>query len=65
MLTNPYTIGLAVMDLQTALNRHGAKLVVDGIFGRLTEAAVKAFQKSRGLVVDGIVGPLTWSKLLP
>jgi peptidoglycan hydrolase-like protein with peptidoglycan-binding domain len=53
------------MDLQTALNRHGAKLVVDGVFGRLTEAAVKAFQKSRGLVVDGIVGPLTWSKLLP
>jgi hypothetical protein len=66
MLMNPYTIGLAVMDLQTALNRHGAKLVVDGVFGRLTEAAVKAFQKSRGLVpVDGIVGPLTWSELLP
>jgi hypothetical protein len=63
MLTNPYTIGLAVMDLQTALNRHGAKLVVDGVFGRLTEAAVKAFQKSHLIPADGIVGILTWAKL--
>jgi hypothetical protein len=63
MLTNPFTTGQPVKDLQTALDRNGAKLVVDGIFGPLTEAAVKAFQKSHLIPADGIVGPLTWSKL--
>jgi peptidoglycan hydrolase-like protein with peptidoglycan-binding domain len=63
MLTNPWTTGLAVGVLQADLNRHGAKLKIDEVFGPLTEAAVKIFQKVRGLVVDGIVGPLTWAKL--
>jgi hypothetical protein len=63
MLTNPFTTGQPVKDLQTALDRNGAKLVVDGIFGPLTEAAVKAFQKSHLIPADGIVGRLTWSKL--
>ena len=35
----------------------------DGLFGPKTENAVKRFQKSRGLVVDGIVGQETWSQL--
>ena len=34
-------------------------LVVDGIFGRATETAVKLYQKGEGLVQDGIVGPRT------
>jgi hypothetical protein len=63
MLTSPWTTGPTVKVLQTALNKHGGKVVVDGIFGPLTETAVKIFQKVRGLVVDGIVGPVTWSKL--
>ena len=37
---------------------------VDGIFGSGTEKAVISFQKSNGLVVDGIVGKNTWGKLL-
>ena len=37
---------------------------VDGDFGVKTKAAVMAFQKAKGLVVDGIVGTKTWSKLL-
>ena len=37
---------------------------VDGIFGSGTEKAVISFQKSNGLVVDGIVGKNTWEKLL-
>lgn len=36
----------------------------DGIFGTGTESAVKAFQKAKGLTVDGICGPATWTKLL-
>lgn len=35
----------------------------DGIFGDNTERAVKAFQKSSGDVVDGIVGKRTWDSL--
>ncbi|MGD1698464.1 peptidoglycan-binding domain-containing protein [Dapis sp. BLCC M229] len=38
-------------------------MVVDGIFGVATEEAVKNFQKSSGLTVDGIVGPQTWERL--
>ena len=37
--------------------------MVDGDFGAITEAAVRAFQESHGLTPDGIVGPLTWSAL--
>ncbi len=35
----------------------------DGNFGPGTLGAVKAFQRSHGLAVDGIVGPATWSAL--
>ena len=38
------------------LNYHGYRLTVDGIWGDKTENAVRQFQKTRGLVVDGIVG---------
>lgn len=36
----------------------------DGIFGNNTDGAVKAFQKAKGLVSDGVVGKITMSKLL-
>lgn len=53
-----------VRTVQAALNRHGARLAVDGRFGPLTEAAVKAYQRAHPpLAVDGIVGPATWSSL--
>ena len=56
--------GDEVADLQTILNaRYGADLDVDGNFGKATEAAVKAFQKSHGLTADGVVGPKTWKAL--
>lgn len=36
---------------------------VDGVFGPLTTRATKAFQTSRGLAADGIIGPNTWARL--
>ncbi|NEP86048.1 MAG: peptidoglycan-binding protein [Okeania sp. SIO2C2] len=61
----PPTIGRGsssddVERLQMILNEMGYSLVVDGIFGSNTAAAVKGFQKDMSLEVDGIVGPLTW-----
>jgi peptidoglycan hydrolase-like protein with peptidoglycan-binding domain len=35
----------------------------DGRFGQQTLAAVREFQRRRGLVIDGIVGPATWTAL--
>jgi len=52
-----------VKYLQSKLNAVGASLVVDGIFGAKTEAAVIAFQRAKGLTADGIVGPKTWAAL--
>lgn len=59
------THGSAVVTLQRSLNGHGAvpKLVVDGVFGSETHAAVIAFQKSHRLQVDGVVGEHTWEAL--
>lgn len=37
---------------------------IDGSFGSKTDTAVRKFQKSKGLVVDGIVGEKTWNALL-
>jgi len=53
--------GKDVKNIQTLLNKAGAKpkLDVDGIFGPLTKAAVKAFQKKCGLGRDGKIGPKT------
>ena len=45
--------------LKTNYPLYAGKLVVDGINGPKTIAAVKEFQRRSGLVVDGIVGPKT------
>lgn len=50
--------GSEVKLLQKKLN-----LMQDGIFGPLTDEAVREFQNRNGLSVDGIVGPKTWEAL--
>lgn len=56
--------GSAVRALQRQLNAHGASLTVDGDFGSATDAAVRSFQSSHGLSVDGVAGPQTWNALV-
>lgn len=52
--------GTYVRNLQTALNDLiGARLKVDGSFGSGTDTAVRNFQRSRKLTVDGRVGAAT------
>lgn len=50
--------GNDVIALQKKLN-----LIADGIFGPITDEAVRDFQRSHNLAVDGIVGPKTWAAL--
>ena len=52
--------GEMVKQIQKALH-----LYPDGIYGTVTEEAVKAFQKKKGIVADGIVGPKTLALLIP
>jgi hypothetical protein len=49
--------------LQKLLNRGGANLAADGIFGPKTRQAVVAFQRPRGLKPDGTVGVQTWPRV--
>ncbi|MGA7932896.1 MAG: peptidoglycan-binding protein, partial [Kovacikia sp.] len=57
------TSGDAVRLLQKILITLGSGIQWDAVFGVATEAAVKEFQRSKGLVVDGTVGSKTWMKL--
>lgn len=63
MLTNPLTSGEDVRQVQQALGRWGANVIADGAFGPATRQAVEQFQRSQGLIADGIVGPQTWAFL--
>lgn len=55
--------GNAVEWVQRKLIVHGYHMEVDGIFGAKTARFVKAFQKSKGVRVDGVVGPATQARL--
>jgi tetratricopeptide (TPR) repeat protein len=61
------SLGDEVRDLQARLNQANAAkppLVIDGIYGRKTQGAVRAFQRARPpLTIDGDAGPETWAAL--
>jgi peptidoglycan hydrolase-like protein with peptidoglycan-binding domain len=58
--TNAYP----VKSIQTYLTRAGIPTTVDGAYGPGTTANVRTFQAKYGLLSDGMVGPVTWSKML-
>lgn len=56
--------GASVVQLQQLLVKNGFNPgSIDGIFGSMTHSAVVAFQRSKNLVPDGIVGIMTWTAL--
>lgn len=57
--------GQAVKDVQALLSQQGLyRNAPDGVYGSQTQAAVRQFQQSQNLPVDGIVGPQTWGAML-
>ena len=52
-----------VRVLQEMLTERGIPTTPDADYGPLTKEAVRDFQGSHGLTVDGICGPLTWAAL--
>jgi len=50
--------------LQSLLKCRGYNVLVDGIWGSLLTDKVKQFQKEHQLDVDGVVGPMSWAKLM-
>ncbi len=52
-------------EIQTCLKNAGFyQGSIDGVKGRNTKKAIKAFQKANGLKADGVVGPKTWDLLV-
>ncbi len=57
--------GEPVRDLQQRLSRLGHSIDDEpGEYGSGTEGAVRIFQEQRGLRVDGVCGPQTWSAVV-
>lgn len=56
-------VGPNVLKIQKLLNRHGYKVAEDSSFGPATDKQTRKFQKDKGLVVDGQVGPATQREL--
>jgi len=56
--------GANVVAIQYLLDGRGYKLSPDGVFGPRTAGAVGSFQTAHHLSADGVVGPLTWPRLV-
>jgi hypothetical protein len=62
-LKDPFLRGNDVKAVQVGLRSAGFTINTDGVFGKRTDKVVKAFQKSKGLKRDGIIGPATRAAL--
>jgi len=63
MLQTPPMSGSDVTSWQQFLTRQGTfSGAIDGVYGPLTDRATRQYQTSRGLGVDGVVGPATYSQ---
>jgi peptidoglycan hydrolase-like protein with peptidoglycan-binding domain len=60
----PASESIDVLTAQWRLNLHGHFVVADGVYGTHSQTHMRAFQTSKGLQPDGIVGRLTWQALL-
>lgn len=56
--------GQSVYILEEILSKLGYSIKISTYFGKDTDAAVRDFQKKNKLVVDGIVGPKTWARII-
>ncbi|GAB3213804.1 N-acetylmuramoyl-L-alanine amidase [Marinactinospora endophytica] len=56
----PITRHPAVSTWQGRMRERGWSLTVDGAYGARSRSVCSAFQREKGLTVDGIVGPDTW-----
>ena len=50
--------------LQAILDARGYTTETDGVIGEATDQAIRRFQREHDLDPDGVVGPLTWRKIL-
>jgi hypothetical protein len=69
MMTNPRTLragdtGADVTALQLRLARAGFAVASNGHYDADTGAAVRSYQRSKGMVADGLAGPRTQAALL-
>ena len=62
---NPWSEYRAVQARLNVWRAHWAQplLVVDGVFGKKSRAALTDFQERRGLTVDGKLGPASWASM--
>jgi peptidoglycan hydrolase-like protein with peptidoglycan-binding domain len=61
VVVRPGASGSAVRGLQREFR---VTPQADGVYGPLTERAVRSFQEDAELLVDGVVGPRTWQAIV-
>jgi len=62
-LKHPAMSGPDVRHVQEQLKALGYHVGIDGVFGPRTDTAVRAFQRTHGLAIDGVVGAATIAAL--
>jgi N-acetylmuramoyl-L-alanine amidase/Putative peptidoglycan binding domain len=60
-LTNPMMQGADIEQWQAQMAHRGWTIGVDGYYGPQSEGVCISFQSEKGLNIDGVVGPETWS----